>query len=100
MLLRHGDARGPRGGRPLAVPVQTLQDVRILGDVTPERLEVLRAADRIVLDEVKAAGLYPKIWQSFAVLLPVKAVGVMGDMRTYANVVALRAVESVVGGLR
>jgi GMP synthase (glutamine-hydrolysing) len=71
--------------------------VRILGDITRERLEVLRNADRIVLDEIKAAGLYPKIWQSFAVLLPVKAVGVMGDMRTYANVIALRAVESVDG---
>jgi GMP synthase (glutamine-hydrolysing) len=71
--------------------------VRILGDITRARLEVLRQADRIVLDEIKAAGLYQKIWQSFAVLLPVKAVGVMGDMRTYANVVALRAVESVDG---
>lgn len=69
--------------------------VRILGEVTAERLEVLRKADKIVLEEVKAAGLYTKIWQSFAVLLPVKAVGVMGDMRTYANVIALRAVESV-----
>ena len=71
--------------------------MRILGDITRERLEVLRNADRIVLDEIKAARLYPRIWQSFAVLLPVKAVGVMGDMRTYANVIALRAVESVDG---
>jgi GMP synthase (glutamine-hydrolysing) len=69
--------------------------VRLLGEVTRERLEVLRQADRIVLDEIKAAGLYDKLWQSFAVLLPVKAVGVMGDSRTYANVVAVRAVESV-----
>lgn len=71
--------------------------VRLLGDVTPERLDTLRKADRIVLEEIKAAGLYDKIWQSFAVLLPVKAVGVMGDMRTYANVVALRSVDAVDG---
>jgi GMP synthase (glutamine-hydrolysing) len=71
--------------------------VRILGEVTRERLETLRRADKIVLDEIKAADLYEKIWQSFAVLLPVKAVGVMGDMRTYANVVALRAVDAVDG---
>lgn len=71
--------------------------VRMLGEVTRDRLDTLRAADKIVLDEIKAAGLYEKIWQSFAVLLPVKAVGVMGDMRTYANVVALRAVDAVDG---
>ena len=71
--------------------------VRILGEVTAKRLEILRRADKIVLDEIKAAGLYQKIWQSFAVLLPVKAVGVMGDLRTYADVVALRAVNSVDG---
>jgi GMP synthase (glutamine-hydrolysing) len=69
--------------------------VRILGEVTPERLEILQRADKIVLDEAKAAGVYRQLWQSFAVLLPVKAVGVMGDTRTYANVIAVRAVESV-----
>ncbi|MBX7246927.1 MAG: glutamine-hydrolyzing GMP synthase [Candidatus Sumerlaeaceae bacterium] len=69
--------------------------VRLLGKITRERLETLRKADKIVLDEIKAAGLYDKLWQSFAVLLPVKAVGVMGDARTYADVVAVRAVESV-----
>lgn len=68
--------------------------VRILGEITPERLDTLRKADRIVVEEIRAAGLYEKIWQSFAVLLPVMTVGVMGDQRTYANVVAIRAVES------
>ena len=71
--------------------------VRIVGEITAERLEVLREADAIVHEEVKAAGLYEKIWQSFAVLLPVKSVGVMGDGRTYENVVAIRAVESLDG---
>lgn len=68
--------------------------VRILGAVTPERLEILREADQIVVDEVQKADLYAKLWQSFAVLLPVKSVGVMGDGRTYENVVAVRAVQS------
>jgi GMP synthase (glutamine-hydrolysing) len=68
--------------------------VRIVGEITTERLAILREADVIVHEEVKAAGLYEKIWQSFAVLLPVKSVGVMGDGRTYENVVAIRAVES------
>ena len=68
--------------------------VRILGDVTPERLEVLRKADEIVLDELTAASLYRSTAQVFAVLLPVSAVGVMGDGRSYENVVAVRAVES------
>ncbi len=71
--------------------------VRILGEVTPERVELLRAADRIVDEEVKRAGIYRDIWQAFAVLLPVKSVGVMGDRRTYQHVVCIRAVESVDG---
>jgi GMP synthase (glutamine-hydrolysing) len=68
--------------------------VRVLGEVTSERLEVLRGADAIYLQEIRAAGLYDQIWQAFAVLLPVRSVGVMGDHRTYDNVVALRAVTS------
>jgi GMP synthase (glutamine-hydrolysing) len=68
--------------------------VRILGEVTPSRCEILRAADTIVVEEMKAAGLYYKIWQSFAVLLPVRSVGVMGDERTYDFTIAIRAVES------
>jgi GMP synthase (glutamine-hydrolysing) len=68
--------------------------IRIIGEVSVERLRVLREADAIVLEEVKRAGLYREIWQSFAVLLPIKTVGVMGDERTYENVVALRAVNS------
>jgi len=68
--------------------------VRILGEVTPKRLEILRNADSIVLQEMKHSGWYYKIWQSFAVLLPVRSVGVMGDERTYDYTVAIRAVES------
>ena len=68
--------------------------VRILGEVTEERLAVLREADHIVVSEIKRAGLYRDIWQSFAVLTPLKSVGVMGDGRTYANVLAIRAVTS------
>ncbi len=68
--------------------------IRILGEVTAERLETLRDADWIVIDEIKAAGLYRSVWQSFAILTPVRSVGVMGDGRTYANVVAIRAVTS------
>jgi GMP synthase (glutamine-hydrolysing) len=68
--------------------------VRILGEVTEERLGILRKADRIVLEEIKRAGLYESIWQSFAVLLPIRTVGVMGDDRTYEHVIALRAVHS------
>jgi GMP synthase (glutamine-hydrolysing) len=68
--------------------------VRILGEVTPERVALLQEADEIVVAEVKAAGLYSQIWQSFAVLLPVMSVGVMGDQRTYAYTCAVRAVHS------
>ncbi len=68
--------------------------IRIIGEVTPERLDILREADWIVVDEIKSAGLYRSIWQSFAILTPVRSVGVMGDGRTYANVVAIRAVTS------
>ena len=68
--------------------------VRILGEVTPKRLEILRAADEILIDEIKAAGLYRKISQALAVLLPVSTVGVMGDERSYENVIAIRAVET------
>jgi len=69
--------------------------VRILGDITEERIKILQEADDIVVSEIKKAGLYKKLWQSFAVLLPIKSVGVMGDNRTYERVCAIRAVESV-----
>jgi GMP synthase (glutamine-hydrolysing) len=65
-----------------------------LDAVTPKTLSILRDADEIVVDEIKKAGLYYKIWQTFAVFLPVRTVGVMGDERTYDNVIAIRAVES------
>ena len=68
--------------------------IRIIGEVTAERLDTLREADWIVIDEIKAANLYRSVWQSFAILTPVRSVGVMGDGRTYANVVAIRAVTS------
>jgi GMP synthase (glutamine-hydrolysing) len=71
--------------------------VRCLGEVTERRLEVLRAADAIVIDEIRTAGLYDVIWQAFAVLLPVRSVGVMGDERTYDEACAVRAVRSVDG---
>ncbi len=71
--------------------------IRIPGEITREKLEVLRKADAIYLDEIRKAGLYDQIWQAFAVLLPVRTVGVMGDARTYDNVCALRAVTSTDG---
>jgi GMP synthase (glutamine-hydrolysing) len=90
-------------GRDLGMPEEILQRqpfpgpglaVRVLGEVTPERLALLRECDDIVVGEIKNAGMYTKIWQSFAVLLPVMSVGVMGDMRTYAYTCAVRAVSS------
>jgi GMP synthase (glutamine-hydrolysing) len=71
--------------------------VRILGEVTPERLAILREADTIVTSEMEASDWYYRVWQSFAVLLPVRSVGVMGDQRTYENTVVLRIVESLDG---
>jgi GMP synthase (glutamine-hydrolysing) len=68
--------------------------VRIVGEVTAERLRMVREADAIVQQEVRAAGFYNRLWQSFAVLLPVSSVGVMGDARTYASTIGIRAVES------
>jgi len=90
-------------GKQLGLPPEMIQRqpfpgpglaIRVLGEVTEERLEVLREADVIVLDEIRAAGLYEKVWQSFAVLLPIRTVGVMGDERSYENVIALRVVDS------
>jgi GMP synthase (glutamine-hydrolysing) len=92
-----------RIGRDLGMPEEVLQRqpfpgpglaVRILGEVTADRVKLLQEADDIVASEIKAAGLYTKIWQSFAVLLPVMSVGVMGDQRTYAYTCAIRAVHS------
>ena len=92
-----------RIGRDLGMPEEMVQRqpfpgpglaVRILGEVTPERISLLQEADDIVVSEIRRAGLYTKIWQSFAVLLPVMSVGVMGDQRTYAYTCAIRAVNS------
>ena len=90
-------------GAELGLPPEMLQRqpfpgpglaIRIIGEVTAEKLDILRAADWIVMDEIKADGLYDKLWQSFAVLTDTRTVGVMGDQRTYRHVVALRAVTS------
>ena len=93
-------------GRELGIPDEILYRhpfpgpglaIRCIGEVTRERLDILRQADKIVLEEVKKFGWYNKVWQSFAVLLPVRTVGVMGDERTYEHVIAVRAVHSVDG---
>lgn len=93
-------------GRELNIPYEFLERhpfpgpglaVRIIGEINEERLDILREADDIFIQEIKLAGLYNKIWQAFAVLLSVRSVGVMGDSRTYENVLALRAVTSVDG---
>lgn len=68
--------------------------IRIIGEITRQRLTILRNVDDLLLEEIKAAGYYKRLWQSFAVLLPIKSVGVMGDKRTYENIVAIRAVTS------
>jgi GMP synthase (glutamine-hydrolysing) len=68
--------------------------IRVLGEITRRRLNILRDVDEILLDEIREAGFYRKLWQSFAVLLPIKSVGVMGDARTYENIAAIRAVTS------
>src|SRR5436853_4927003 len=71
--------------------------VRVIGEITNERLDLLRLADKIVAEEIRRAGWYERVWQSFAVLLPVQSVGVMGDARTYEHTTAVRPVESLDG---
>ena len=92
-----------RVGKALGMPDDVIQRqpfpgpglaIRIIGEVTLERLETVRSADWIVIDEIKRSGLYHRVWQSFAILTPISSVGVMGDFRTYANVVAVRIVQS------
>ena len=92
-----------RIGRELGLPEEILVKhpfpgpglaVRLLGEITPERLETLRAADAVVVEEIRRAGLYEKVWQAFAVLLPIRSVGVMGDGRTYGDTVVVRVVDS------
>lgn len=91
-------------GRDLGLPDEILMKhpfpgpglaVRVLGETTRERLETLRIADAVVVEEIRRAGIYEKIWQAFAVLLPVRSVGVMGDGRTYGDTIAVRVVESI-----
>lgn len=93
-------------GKDLGIPAEILQrhpfpgpglGVRILGDITPEKVELLQKADRIFIEELHKFGLYKEVWQAFAVLLPIQSVGVMGDFRTYEKTVALRAVTSTDG---
>lgn len=93
-------------GRELGLPDELLMRhpfpgpglaVRVLGEVTKERCDVLREADAIFIEDLKSSGQYHQVWQAFAVLLPVKSVGVMGDERTYRNTITLRAVTSLDG---
>ena len=93
-------------GRTLGLPAEFIMRhafpgpglaVRIIGDITKEKLDILREADLIFIEEIRKWGLYESLWQAFAVLLPVQTVGVMGDQRTYDNVIALRAVNSLDG---
>ncbi|MBU0474534.1 MAG: glutamine-hydrolyzing GMP synthase [Bacteroidetes bacterium] len=93
-------------GKELGLPIEFIRRhpfpgpglaVRIIGDITKEKLNILREADQIFIDELHNFGIYDEIWQAFAVLLPIQSVGVMGDARTYENVLALRAVTSVDG---
>ncbi len=93
-------------GKDLGIPDEILQrhpfpgpglGVRILGDITPEKVELLKKADRIFIEELHNFGIYKDVWQAFAVLLPIQSVGVMGDFRTYEKTVALRAVTSTDG---
>jgi GMP synthase (glutamine-hydrolysing) len=90
-------------GRELGLPEEILVKhpfpgpglaVRLLGGVTRDKLETLRAADAVVVEEIRRAGLYEKVWQAFAVLLPVQSVGVMGDGRTYGYTIVVRVVDS------
>jgi GMP synthase (glutamine-hydrolysing) len=69
--------------------------IRIIGELSPANLGILREADAVIQEEIEASGWYERVWQSFAVLLPIRSVGVMGDERTYEQVIVLRAVESV-----
>jgi len=91
-------------GRELGLPREVLWrhpfpgpglGVRVIGEVTRQRLRILSEADEILLEEMKKSGNYSKVWQAFAVFLPVRSVGVMGDERTYENVIALRIVDSI-----
>ena len=93
-------------GRSLGLPAALLNRhpfpgpglaIRVLGKVTPERVQVLQEVDAIYMEELRAHGEYGRIWQAFAALLPVRSVGVMGDARTYESIVSLRAVNSVDG---
>jgi len=93
-------------GRELGLPLEVIHRqpfpgpglaIRIIGEVNRERLEILRKADEIVMEEMKKDDLFHRVWQSFAILLPIKTVGVMGDFRTYEHVIALRIVESFDG---